>query len=132
MRAFVFTDAQLAGAAPVDWPGRPRAVEIWIASLDDLKRWEPCAKTALQEREKLPRVPAYLDVVAMGLTCAGEVPKEALGRAELIAPLEKAAAELLAKRDIAIAVHDYSGLFGTMVEAHEHRGDAEGARASPA
>jgi len=105
-------------------------VELWIDALFELKQWEPCARTALAEREKLPRVPAYLDVVGMGLSCAGELPKDAPGRAGLIAPLEKAADELLAKRDVAIAADDYSGLFGTVVDVREDRGDAEGARAT--
>ncbi|HEY8211736.1 MAG TPA: tetratricopeptide repeat protein [Myxococcaceae bacterium] len=122
--------AKLAAAAPKDWPGRPRAVQMWLLALYELKQWEPCAKTAVQEREKLPRAAAYVDVVNIGLGCASELPKDAPGRAALIAPLEKAAKELLAKRDIPIAVDDYSGLYGGMVDLLEERGDADGARAT--
>src|SRR4051812_31750580 len=122
--------AKLAAAAPKDWPGRPRAVEMWIAALYEQKQWEPCARTAFQEREKLPRAAAYVDAVNLGLACAGEMPKEAPGRAELIAPLEQAANELLAKRDIPIAVDDYSSMYESLVGTREERGDAEGARAT--
>jgi len=122
--------AQLAAKAPRDWPGRGRAVEVWILSLSELKQWETCARTALQERDGLPRTPAYVDVVSMGLACAGELPKEAPARAGLIAPLEKAAQELVDKRDVAIAADDYSGLFGSLADLREERGDAEGARAT--
>jgi tetratricopeptide (TPR) repeat protein len=122
--------AKLAASAPKNWPGRPRAVGVWMIALYELKQWETCAKTALQEREKLPRTAAYVDVVNIGLACAGQMPKEATGRAALLAPLEKAASDLLAKRDIPIAVDDYSGLYGSMVELLEERGDAEGARAT--
>jgi tetratricopeptide (TPR) repeat protein len=122
--------AQLAAKAPKDWPGRGRAVEVWILSLYELKQWETCAKTAVQQKDKLPRTPAYANVVVMGLLCAGELPKEAPSRAGLIAPLEKIASELLAKKDIPIAADDYSGLYGAMVDLREERGDAEGARAT--
>jgi tetratricopeptide (TPR) repeat protein len=121
--------AQLAAKAPRDWPERGRAVELQILALFELKQWGPCAKTALDERARLPRTPAYVDVVSMGLTCAGELPKDAPGRAGLIDPLEQDAAELLAKRDVPIAADDYSGLYGTMVDLREERGDAAGARA---
>ena len=122
--------AQLAAKAPKDWPGRGRAVEVWILSLYELKQWETCAQSAMQERDKLPRTPAYVDVVAMGLACAGEMPKEAPARAGLLGPLEKSAQELVDKRDVAIAADDYSGLFGTLVDLREDRGDAGGARAT--
>lgn len=121
--------AQLAAKAPRDWPGRGRAVEVWILSLYELKQWEACARTALQERDQLPRTPVYVDAVSLGLSCAGELPKEAPARAGLIAPLEKTASELVAKRDVAIAADDYSGLFESLVDLREDRGDAEGARA---
>src|SRR6185436_10939190 len=55
--------AQLAAKAPKDWAGRGRAVEVWILSLFQLKQWEACATTALQERDKLPRSPPYVDAV---------------------------------------------------------------------
>src|SRR5207237_1117702 len=78
----------------------------------------------------VPQLERLLDDGERAVKGAGKGLKEAPGRAELIAPLEKAAAELLAKRDIAIAADDYSSLFGTMVEVREDRGDAEGARAT--
>jgi len=121
--------AKLAAEAPKDWPGRPRAVGLWINALFPLKQWEPCAKTALAELEKLPRIAAYADVVNMGLGCAGEIPKETAGRAQLLEALEKAAVDLLEKRDVPVAADDYSGMFMSVVNAREERGDEEGARA---
>jgi len=121
--------ARLAAEAPKDWPGRPRAVGLWINALVPLKQWEPCAKTALEEMGKLPRIAAYADAVNMGLYCAGEIPKETAGRAQLIEALEKAAVDLLEKRDVPVAADDYSGMFMSVVNTREERGDEEGARA---
>src|SRR6185436_8887000 len=117
--------AQLAAKAPKDWAGRGRAVEVWILSLYQLKQWEACATTALQERDKLPRSPPYVDAVALGLACADELPKEAPARAGMIASLEQTASELVTRRDVAIAADDYSGLFGSLVDLRDERGDAE-------
>ncbi|HVE81381.1 MAG TPA: tetratricopeptide repeat protein [Myxococcales bacterium] len=116
-------------AAPPDWPGRPRAVELWLSALSSLKQWDTCASAASAELDRLARGAPYADVTGMGLSCAQELPKDAAGRADRIDKLEKTAEQILEKRDIAMAGDDYSGLFLTVVGSHEARGDADGQKA---
>jgi hypothetical protein len=117
--------AALAAGGP-RWSRRPRAVESLVLALMQAQDREGCAATARAEAPRLPRGSAFANVVAGGLSCAVEAPRDAPWRAGALAALEPLGREAL--RAPGLLADDRSGLYDVLAEARGAEGDRDGVR----
>jgi tetratricopeptide (TPR) repeat protein len=119
--------AEALRQAPSGWAGRGRALGSRLGALTKTGENETCAALARQEAPGLERGPAFAGVAAAGLACAMEGPKDAAWRAPAIATLEPLVEESLGLENVLI--DDRSSAYGLLVDLHDGRADAAGARA---
>jgi len=119
--------AEALRQAPPGWAGRGRALGSRLGALTRSGANEACASLARQEAPGLERGPAFAGVAAAGLACAMEGPKDAAWRATAIATLEPLVEESLGLESV--LADDRSSAYGLLVDLHDARPDAAGARA---
>jgi tetratricopeptide (TPR) repeat protein len=119
-----YRDALAAGGPA--WSRRDRAVVSLVLTAQAAGREEACAAAARAEAPRLPRGPAFAQVVGVGLACAVSAPRDAAWRPGAVAALEPLATEALELRGV--LADDRAGLYEALVAAHADRGDTRGAR----
>ncbi len=107
-------------AMPKDHPRRARGLESLINALYASRQLKECAQLAVAEAPALPRGPAFVNTVSLGLACASETH-------EGIEVLEPLAVESLTLEGI--LADDTSGIYEDLVALKEERKDAGGAKA---
>jgi tetratricopeptide (TPR) repeat protein len=106
------------------WPERARAAESMMLALALSAGGQPCAKAAIDEAPRLPRGPAFANVVSTGLSCALDADKNEDWRAPAIAAVEPLVREALSLPNL--LGDDRSGLYATLVQARDEAGDEAG------
>jgi tetratricopeptide (TPR) repeat protein len=107
-------------AMPKDHPRRARALESLLNAQYLAQQYPACAQTAVENAAGLPRGPSFVNVVALGLSCATES-KQGV---EVLEPLALEALEL-----DGILADDKSGVYEELVDLRTERKDDEGAKA---
>ncbi|HUJ15437.1 MAG TPA: tetratricopeptide repeat protein [Thermoanaerobaculia bacterium] len=110
-------------AAPKNWSRLGRASESLTFSLMQSRQPEACAERALALYPRVEGTYSAANVSANGLACASDKPEE---RARLDA-LEKDARETLDNPRIPLSADDRSGLYETLIGAHDAIKDDAGA-----
>ncbi|MFN7974410.1 MAG: thiol reductase thioredoxin [Acidobacteriota bacterium] len=110
--------------APKGWAPYGRAVGSWLFALSMEKRYEDCARGALDAYAKTEGTPASMGIAGGGLDCALSLPAEAKGRKELIADLQKKSLASLEHKS-AVAADDVSGLYMVLISSAEDAKDEE-------
>jgi tetratricopeptide (TPR) repeat protein len=104
---------------------RGRVVESLVTVLARQKETQSCAETARVWAGKLPLGSSLANVSSTGLGCALEAPKEAPWRKPAVDELTAAAERALTAPGL--LADDRSGVYETLVDAHEQAGDHAGA-----
>jgi tetratricopeptide (TPR) repeat protein len=114
--------------APAGWAGYGRAVESLLFALYQTKDYAGCAKAARESYPRLSRSSSAANVVASGLSCALELPKEAPSRAEVVSSFARDSRTILAAPRRDIAADDVSAVYETVASEREDAGDEAGKR----
>ncbi len=121
--------SEVLSQAGDDWSGRPRAVESSLYALSRSGGEAAGAQLALQSLPRLGRTPSALNVAAIGLACARELPASDAARAGSIATLEAATRALVRDTSFAAAADDRSGAWIELLSTRQDANDSLGARA---
>jgi tetratricopeptide (TPR) repeat protein len=115
-------------AAPKGWSRLGRASESLILALSMSDQGEACATRATALYPQLRGSISGVNVAAVGVSCAAELPAENANRKSLLATLETATREVFDDRKIVMSGDDRSGLYQSLIEARDANGDKEGAQ----
>lgn len=114
-------------AAPAEWPEYPRAVEALLYSLSDAEKYEETAQFVESALPKLAGTPTELTAAASGLDAALQLPAENPKRAAWVKSYEARVGQLIEDPQLAVAIDDRSGAYGSLVDARKDAGDSLGA-----
>jgi tetratricopeptide (TPR) repeat protein len=112
--------------APKNWRRFGPTAESLLYSMSVAKQYDRCASRALELYARLKSTRSGANVAASGLDCAASMDEKSDKRAGLIADLEKAAREALADPKIDLAGDDRSGIYISLIDAHEALKDEAG------
>jgi tetratricopeptide (TPR) repeat protein len=112
--------------APKNWRRFGPTAESLLYSMSVAKQYDRCASRALELYARLKSTRSGANVAASGLDCAASMDEKNDKRAGLIADLEKAAREALADPKIDLAGDDRSGIYISLIDAHEAMKDEAG------
>ncbi len=118
--------AQVLAETPLDAPERVRVAEALVLQLSMTDDAQRCATVAADEAPRLPRGPAFSNVVATGLACAAGSSKDAAWRPGLLAKLEPLGREALDAPGV--LADDRGAVYDGLVAARSALGDEAGAR----
>lgn len=111
--------------APSGWPGRDRAVESLLTTLDGLGDSGGCVALARAELPK-ERTPHFANVAAAGLSCASSL--DGSDKAAALAEFEAAARSSLGEPRIEMTGDDRSGLYLALYGVRNDVGDEAGVK----
>jgi tetratricopeptide (TPR) repeat protein len=114
--------------APAGWPRYDRTVEALLYSYQSTGAFPEAIALARQALPRVGSTPSAIVVSVGGLDSALELPKEAPGRAAVIAEMEAAVRTALADPAVRVAADDRSGAYLSLMQARKEAGDAAGAR----
>ncbi|MCU1229894.1 MAG: hypothetical protein JWO97_2778 [Acidobacteria bacterium] len=115
-------------AAPKSWSRLGRASESLVLALSMAGQPEDCATRAAALYPKVRGTISGVNVAAVGVGCAGELPPENANRKPLLATLETATREAFDDKKIVMSGDDRSGLYQSLIDARDAAGDKEGAQ----
>ncbi|HEX7879275.1 MAG TPA: thiol reductase thioredoxin [Candidatus Eisenbacteria bacterium] len=113
--------------APDDWPSYGRAVESAMFSLSNTGDHEKTLALAKDAWPRLSRTSSAATVATSGLDAAANLPEGTEGKKALVDQFEAAARSVLTDPDIPATGDDRSGVYITLIGAHETLGDSAGA-----
>jgi tetratricopeptide (TPR) repeat protein len=115
-------------AAPKSWSRLGRASESLVLALSMAGQPEDCATRAAALYPKVRGTISGVNVAAVGVGCAGELPPENANRKPLLTTLETATREAFDDKKIVMSGDDRSGLYQSLIDARDAAGDKEGAQ----
>jgi len=115
--------------APDDWPSYGRAVESALFSLSNTGEHEKSLALAKSAWPRLSRTSSAATVATSGLDAAANLPEGTEGKDKLVAEFEAASRSVLNDPDIPATGDDRSGVYITLIGAHDTLGDSLGAAA---
>jgi tetratricopeptide (TPR) repeat protein len=121
--------SEALAAAPKNWSRYGRTTESLLFALQSSKQYGKCVVRAEGSYPQLKNSSSGMNVAAIGLDCAVNLPKEDATRVATVARLEAIARETMDNAKVVVAADDRSGLYITMMDARSDAGDEAGAKA---
>jgi tetratricopeptide (TPR) repeat protein len=115
-------------AAPKGWSQLGRAAESLVLALTMSDQGEDCATRAAALYPQVRGTISGVNVAAVGVGCASELPPENANRKALLTTLEKATREAFDDKKIVMSGDDRSGLYQSLIDARNAAGDKESAQ----
>ena len=115
------------GAAPVDWPKRPRVVEALTVQLSMMGDAAGCVDLAIKELPDLPPGSSRAEVALTALACGESLPKKATQRAD-VPTLADIVARMAGDLNQPILADSRSELYSQLVDYRTATGDLPGAK----
>ncbi|MEA2571453.1 MAG: hypothetical protein QOI24_3454 [Acidobacteriota bacterium] len=114
--------------APKGWSQLGRASESLVLALSMSDQGEACATRAAALYPRVRGTISGVNVAAVGVGCATELPAENAKRKALLTTLETATREAFDDKKIVMSGDDRSGLYQSLIDARNAAGDKEGAQ----
>jgi len=121
--------ARILRKSPPKWPPFGRVADSYLFALSMSDRNVECAQFAAKSFTKVRLGPSAANVSGSGLDCALSLPASSPDRARLVAELEKAGRDALARPENQFASDDRSSLYQELIAAREDAKDEAGKKA---